>query len=328
MAIGFVLKKRDDPANFGPAGMFLFAWSDSMTRKISISSCIGALLVTGLFAAASPSSDADETNYSLRYKLSAGETLRYRVEHQAKTKVRVSDTEELSEMRTVSQKIWQVTDVNAAGEITFENGIESVEMSQQAGDKEEIRWSSESDAIPPVQFGQVAKRLGKVLATITINPQGQVTQRSGDGATDTSGLGMGDVTMPLPVEPIKVGGKWSVPREVKVKNEEGLLKLIKIRELYTLEKVQSGVATIEVRSEPLTPIDDQQMRGQLVQQLSNGTVRFDIDAGRIISRQLDWDEEVVGFQGAASNLQYTARLTEMLERNDAATATLQPLLRR
>ena len=58
------------------------------------------------------------------------------------------------------------------------------------------------------------------------------------------------------------------------------------------------------------------------------TIRFDIDAGRVMSRQLDWDEDVVGFQGPSSNLEYQSRLTETLEKDEAATATLQgPLLR-
>lgn len=283
----------------------------------------GLILVTAtgnLVAQESPGT------YTLEYKLNKGDVLKFRVEHLAKTKVKVSDTEELSQMRTVSHKVWQVTDVNAAGEMTFENGIESVEMTQQTGDKDEIRWSSDSEDIPPPQFGGVAKKLGKVLSTITINAQGQVTNRTGDSSE--SNLGMGDVTMPLPADPVAIGGKWSVPREIKVKNKDGLLKVVKIRELYTLEKVQTGIATITVHSEPLTSIEDQEMRGQLVQQLSNGSIRFDIDAGMVISRQLDWDEDVVGFQGPASNLEYQARLTETLEAQPQSTAKLQgPLTR-
>ena len=285
------------------------------------------LMFLGLVFAGILPAVAEEATYTLRYKLSEGDVLRFRVEHLAKTKVKMAETEELSQARTVSYRVWQVTDVNDAGEMTFENGIESVDMTQKAGDKDEIHWSSSSDEIPPVQFSAVAKRLGKVLSSVTINGQGQVTKRTGEQG-DAGSLGMGDVTMPLPAEPIKVGGKWSVPREVKVKDKNGILKVIKIRELYTLDKVKTGVATISVRSEPLTSIDDQEMRGQLVQQLSSGSIRFDIDAGRVMSRQLDWDEDVVGFQGPSSNLEYQSRLTETLEKDEAATATLQgPLLR-
>ncbi len=123
---------------------------------------------------------------------------------------------------------------------------------------------------------------------------------------------MGSLTLTLPAEPIAVGASWSVAREVKTRTEDGEVKTIKIRELYTLEKVKTGVATLSIKSEPLTPINDDSMRAQVVQQLSNGTIRFDIDNGRMLSKQLDWDETVVGFQGANSMMEYRARLTESL----------------
>ena len=49
-----------------------------------------------------------------------------------------------------------------------------------------------------------------------------------------------------------------------------------------------------------------------MQQLTNGELKFDIDAGRVISRQIDWDETVVGFSGDDSLMKYLARFTEKL----------------
>lgn len=254
---------------------------------------------------------AEAETFLLRYKLTAGQTLRYQVTHLAATKTKVAETTEETNVRTVSVKAWNVSAVNDEGEMSFDHKIESVEMTQQAGDGAEIRWNSTTDEIPPLPFKAVAERLGKVLGTVRINGQGQVLERS-EGKSGSAALGMGDITLALPAEPIKIGGKWSVPREIKAKNEAGIQKPIKIREVFTLEKVETGVATISVRSEPLTPIEDQVVRSQLVQQLSNGTIRFDLDAGRLISRQLDWDDSVVGFQGPTSNMHYRARLTEEL----------------
>ena len=123
---------------------------------------------------------------------------------------------------------------------------------------------------------------------------------------------MGSLTFAFPEEPIAIGGSWSVPREVKLAPRTEKCMPIKIRELYTLEKVQTGVATLSLRSEPLTPINEESVRAQVVQQLSDGVIRFDIDNGRMLSKQLDWDETVVGFQGANSLMEYRARLTETL----------------
>jgi hypothetical protein len=44
--------------------------------------------------------------------------------------------------------------------------------------------------------------------------------------------------------------------------------------------------------------------------MQEGTIKFDIDAGRLIHKQMDLDESVLGFAGADSHMQYLARLTE------------------
>ena len=67
-------------------------------------------------------------------------------------------------------------------------------------------------------------------------------------------------------------------------------------------------------------MEDESIKAQLVQQLSNGTIRFDIDGGRVLSKQLDWDETVIGFQGPNSLMEYRARLTESIVEPTVRTA--------
>ena len=261
----------------------------------------------------------DTETYLLRYKLQPGEQLSYEVTHVAKTKTRIRGAEEVSQVHTVSQRHWDVKHRNDEGETTFDHVVDAVEMTQQQGDADEIRWDSKSGEEPPPVFGVVADRIGKILSTVTVNPRGQETDREDNGGTKAS-LGMGSLTLALPEQEIAVGESWSVPREIQTRADDGTVKPIKIRELYALEKVKTGVATISLRSEPLTPIDDESVRAQVVQQLSNGEIRFDIDNGRMLSKQLDWDETVVGFQGANSLMEYRARLTETLMEDVQRTA--------
>jgi hypothetical protein len=87
-----------------------------------------------------------------------------------------------------------------------------------------------------------------------------------------------------------------------------------------LKKVQTGVATLTISSEPLTPIDTEAIRAQIVQEMSNGEIRFDVDNGRMLSKELEWDESIVGFQGANSMMEYRAKLTETLVDNSERTA--------
>lgn len=254
--------------------------------------------------------EPDSEKYLLRYSLTDGQQLNYEVTHVAKTKTRLKGEEEISQVHTVSKRHWDVGEASDE-EMTFDHVVDSVEMTQQQGDKEEIRWSSQSGEEPPKIFSKVAEQIGKTLATVSINPRGQELDREDHGGSKAS-LGMGSLSLALPEEAIAIGDSWAIPREIKTRTEDGLVKPIKIRELYTLEKVKSGVATLSVKSEPLTPIEEESVRAQVVQQLSNGTIKFDLDAGHMISKELNWDETVIGFQGPNSMMEYRARMTEQL----------------
>ncbi|MEM9367445.1 MAG: DUF6263 family protein [Planctomycetota bacterium] len=258
----------------------------------------------------SPETSATSESYQLRHHLMPGQVLRYEVTHVAKTKTKMDKAEETSSMHTISVRAWEVGD-SSESKMTFQHQIESVEMTQQNGDQEEVRWDSSSDEVPPAMFQAVADQMGSPLATVTINERGQEVHRESHGGTKAN-LGMGELVLAFPKEPVKIGGSWAVPTEIKARKEDGSIKPIKIRQLYTLEKVKVGVATIRIKSEALTPIDEESVRAQVVQQLNNGTLRFDLDNGYLLSKELNWDETVVGFRGAGSMMEYRARLNEKL----------------
>lgn len=246
----------------------------------------------------------------LRYKLKPGEELVSKVVHLADTRTKMSEHEETSSSRTISEKVWEVSAVNAQGEMTFEYRINSVELAQSVGAGEELKYNSLTDTEAPDMFKHVAETVAQPLATVTINPRGQVIHR--DGKLKNPQLGMGELTLPLPEEALAIGAQWSVPREARVKSEAGVHKTIKMRELYTLEKVSAGVATIRIESQPLTPVSDPSTESQLIQQLSKGVIKFDVDQGRMLSKELIWSDEVVGFRGPQTSLRYEAKFTEEL----------------
>ncbi|MFN9914690.1 MAG: hypothetical protein ACK53L_19030, partial [Pirellulaceae bacterium] len=94
------------------------------------------------------------------------------VVHLAKTNTKISDVEQMSQSRTVSRKVWTVTEVAANGEMTFVHQVDAVDMSQQVGDADEVHYNSRTDRDPPAVFQQVAETIGKPIATVTITPSG------------------------------------------------------------------------------------------------------------------------------------------------------------
>ena len=259
-----------------------------------------------------PSSTGGE-EYLFRYKLEPGLVISSEVTHLAKTDTKIDSAEQNSHSRTVSQKTWEVTRVKD-GEMTFEYRILDIDMSQRIGAETEIRYSSKSGEEPAVQFKSAADSVGKVISTVTIDEQGMIIARSDD--TNPPNLGMGDITLPVPKNPVAIGATWEIPREIRIRREDGSFKTVRFRELFRFDKVSAGVATIAVRSEMLTAISEPKEEAQVLQQLSNGTIRFDLDAGRMISKELGWDKVVVGFSGAGSVMDYSARLEEQVTQAD------------
>ena len=127
-----------------------------------------ATLVT---SAKSPPVDASSASerYKLRYNLKANTKVVSEVTHLAKTNTKINDESQSSQSRSVSKKVWTVNEVAANGDMTFIHHVDSVEMSKQIGDGEELRYNSATDKEPPTIFEKVAETIGKPLATITIN---------------------------------------------------------------------------------------------------------------------------------------------------------------
>ena len=258
----------------------------------------------------------------MRYKFAPGETIRWKVVHLGTTETKISGNTQTSRSRSVSTKLWQVQEVSADGDVTFTHSVENVEMWQQISDRPEVSYDSNKDQQAPPEYQQVAETVGKPLTTVTINAHGEILKK--DTESPRINFGLGDIVMLLPPKPVRAGSRWYEPAELQVRHPDGRVERIKIRKLYTLEKVQTGVATIQVKTEVLTPVDQPRIQSQLVQQLTNGTIKFDVDAGRVIAKQIDWDESVVGFNGAESMMKYLARFTEELQTDPGPVATAPP----
>jgi len=87
---------------------------------------------------------------------------------------------------------------------------------------------------------------------------------------------------------------------VTADRQAGAKAKVRTRRLCQLRQVQHGVAVIDVSYEILTPVDAY-VQSQLIDRLTEGTVRFDIDRGRIVSQRHDVDRRVLGFAGKTSN---------------------------
>lgn len=261
---------------------------------------------------------AGTKTYELKYKFQPGETLRWEVEHRAKVRSTIQGTTQTADTLSLSVKVWKIDAVDEQGNATLVHSVESVDMRQKFDGRQEVRYNSQTDKTPPAGFDGVAKAVGVPLATLTLDPHGKVTQRQEKFVQATPM--QENVTLPLPEKAVAVGERWYMPADITVTLQQGGSKKIKARQRFRLEEVKDGVAAITIETQVLTPVNDPALEAQLLQSKANGTVRFDLDLGRVVGQESEVDEQVQGFQGPGSSMHYVTRLTEKLLPEAAKTA--------
>jgi hypothetical protein len=288
-------------------------------KRLFFGTMAGMFAATTVLAAVAWADPSGGETHKLRYQFHPGETLRWDVEHRTRVRTAVSGTTETVETFSKSLKVWRVKDVKPDGETTFEHSVEWLQMRQKYADRDEVSYDSRSGKKPPPCFAGMDKAVGMPLAVVTMDAKGKILKRQ---RRDVAAMPQNDgsMTIPLPDEAVPVGFVWSQPQDIEVPLEGGGIKKIKAIQQFTLEDVKTGVATIRMSTNILTPVTDPAIESKLVQRESNGRVRFDIDAGRILGQEIDIDKHVVGFRGDASSIHYVNRFNEQIQSQEIKTA--------
>lgn len=252
----------------------------------------------------------DKTTCELRYKCKIGEVLRYEVSHRAAIHSTIDQATQAAQTRTDSIKAWKITDVLPDGAIEFLTVVERVHMVNQLPDKDPTEYDSQRNETPPPGFEDAARSIGVPLSLVRITPFGKLLRRD-EKLKRQAGDDDGPIAVRLPEQPVAIGDTWDEPFELTVTLKTGGTKMIHTRRHYKLARVENGVATIAVDYQVLSPVDAH-IESQLVQRLMDGEVRFDIEAGRVVSQKMDVDKRILGFAGPTSSMSYLMRMEEKL----------------
>ena len=279
-------------------------------------SLIVAALVTALPC---PAVAAESGKHLLRYKMKPGEVLRWEIDQRSSVRNTMEGTTQEAQTKTVSLKAWKVVDVMPDGEIEFINLVERVRMENKLPERATVVFDSTSDKDPPPGFEDAARAVGVPLSSIRLSPRGELVDRDiklHQPAADPHEL----VAMLLPEKPVSVGDSWTQPQDIRVKLQDGGAKEVDAQRKYTLKSVENGVATIGVDFQVLSPTTPP-IEGQLAHRMAKGVVRFDVDAGRVLSQRLDVDQRVIGFAGQASSMHLITRMQQRLQAAPASVAS-------
>jgi hypothetical protein len=249
----------------------------------------------------------------LRYRYRVGDRIDMQVAHRALTETTMNGVSQMVETQTDSTKTCRVVEVGPEGRATLEFSVDRVTMISRTSDKGEVRWASGGREEPPPGYEGVPLSLGVPLTRLIIDADGRVLGRR--DLRPCPPAATGDlVVVPLPEQAVSPGFEWNVPQELLLEAPEAGRKTVRIRLRYRLDSVRDGLATIAVDTTVLTPVDDPRLESRLLERIWDGTIVFDIEEGRVISRKTAIDRRVVGFGGPQSSLRYKASQEERLAR--------------
>ncbi len=280
------------------------------TALLLLAGCIVCLTAAEVKAADDDAAAAGQPTYDLRYNLATGDVLRYDVHHRASIRSTIDESTQAARTQTDSLKLWKVVDVLPSGDIEVMFVVDRIQMVNELPDRAPTSYDSQKDKTPPPGFEDAARAVGVPLSIVRMTPHGEVLNREvkhHQSAADQDG----PVVVRLADKPVAVGATWDEPQDVTVDLEGGGTKSIQTRRHFKLAGVEHGIATIDVTYQVLSPVNAQ-IEAQLVQRLMSGTVKFDLEAGRIASQQMDIDKRILGFAGPTSSMHYVMRLEEKL----------------
>jgi hypothetical protein len=183
-------------------------------------------------------------------------------------------------------------------------------MTNRVPNRAVTEFVSQRDKTPPPGFEQAARAVGVPLSVIRMTPAGKIVSREEKHPQPAASEDM-PVTLRLPDHPVAVGEEWNETFDLTVDQESGAKQPIKTRRVCRLESVTTGIATIAVEYQILTPISPF-VEANLVERITQGTVRFDLERGRILSQQHDVDRRILAFHGESSMMHHTSRQEERL----------------
>lgn len=265
-------------------------------------------------------SNPQDPAYELKYKLNAGLTYPSIVTQKLSVQTTINGIKEDTITDSVSDKSWRIESVDKSGSTRLVHQVDAVKMLQNVTGKPRVSYDSREDSHIPAEYESLQGTIGVALTEVEMNPYGRIAVRK--DLKPTANPGIGELTLSLPEEPIRVGDSWKVPDEVTLKIG-ATPTVIKLRHAYSLIKVSAGLATISFRTEVLSPIaNDPKIMSQLVGRLQRGEIKFDIDEGRPISRMAEIETAIVGFAGENSSMRYDMRATEEFGEGMAIVARL------
>uniref|UniRef100_A0A7C2K2H7 Uncharacterized protein n=1 Tax=Schlesneria paludicola TaxID=360056 RepID=A0A7C2K2H7_9PLAN len=268
------------------------------------------------------------TPQRLAYKFSPGQFVHYEVAASSKIVMQKGEVQATATNETQTWKQFRVVTVDEQGNGTLEPIITRVKMQAQFNNLPEVSWDSQTGGEPPKDFAPLAQTIGRAHTRIVFAPNGELLKITPLPGAPEHLAHAADKADPkhnflimLPKEPVGVGAVWKDRFQTPVSVGNGLTQPITLQRQYTLVGINGSIATIALKTSVITPLNNAEIEGQLIQRTPSGTIEFDIDRGVIVSQASSVNNQVVNAMGPGTRLQAESETREKLA---GPTATVQP----
>jgi hypothetical protein len=247
-----------------------------------------------------------------RFQWQANQTLRFHVE-QTTTVREFADgqqTDTLTKMSLV--KSWRVLEVDAGGVATIQLSLASLRLETRAPDgASSIFDSAKPDPMQPELNKEMSQYIDKPIATMRIDGKGNVVEvkesKFGPGSRYLSDL---PFKMTLPEMGLQAGQTWERAYKTKLEPPHGAGETFDSLQKYTCHQTEKGMAvvtmTTTIQGQPESAAD----RIPLLPMQLEGTLYFDVNAGRYRGARLKLERTFENHRGDGSKYIFSTTFTE------------------
>lgn len=261
---------------------------------------------------------------TLRYQFEQGDEWHYLLREKGAQTARSEAGEQTAFNNSSQWKHYQILETFDDGSALMEVVVDRIQIhftSIVNDQKQVISYDSKTDEKPPVLLKGIDQSLG-TFAKVKMSSTGELLEvdlgKNVPGAELKKAGKIQGMPMTLPTEPIAVGDTWThkIPVRLQVARQFNLKQKLfanfKVQTNYRLKKVEGELATISFGTIVQPRITDPVLRGQIMHYLPSGTVVFDIEHGRILSRTEDIDDTVLNVGGPKTAMEVNSRKAEKL----------------
>ena len=270
--------------------------------------------------AGEPDSDKAES-YLLQYKFKDSDFLHYQIKAQSLMTTKRGELTQKAENTTKTSRHFRVVELTETGNAIVEIVIDKIKMEAGFDGKVTQTFDSADPTTHSKAFNHIEEIMGKTLGRMEVTPQGEIVKfvylhnqlKKASGVNDENEFKVDpslSFLLVLPTKPVQVGTTWTETIDHNIPVTPKLKKPHRFLRTYEVTQIKDGIVTIKYKTAAITVVRDPAIQVRTLQMTPEGTLTFDIEQGKLLTRTVKVDNFVINAIGPGSSMNVMAYKTE------------------